>query len=141
MSIQAVLLPVFVQVALTFVLLFWTGISRLGAVRRGETKVSSVALGQQNWPPNVMQIANSYNNQLQAPVLFYVLVALTLIVRRADMLFVVMSWLFVVSRLLHAYIHVTSNHVVHRFRTFVVGVVILMAMWTIFAARLFAGHA
>jgi hypothetical protein len=38
MSLQAVLFPVFVQVALTFALLFWLGPSRVAAVRRGEVR-------------------------------------------------------------------------------------------------------
>ena len=36
MSIQAVLLPLFVEVLLTFALLFWTGGVRVAAVRRRE---------------------------------------------------------------------------------------------------------
>ena len=46
MPIQFVLLPLFVQVALTFVLLFWMGRSRLGAIKRKETRITDVALGQ-----------------------------------------------------------------------------------------------
>lgn len=139
MSVQAVLLPVFVQVALTFALVFWTGLSRLGSVRRGETKVPSIALGQQNWPAKITQIGNSYNSQFQIPVLFYVLVILALMTRMADLLFVVMSWLFVIARLGHCYIHVTSNHVGHRFYAFVAGTTVLLLMWIIFAVRLIVG--
>ena len=73
MSIHAVLLPLFVQVALTFVLLFWMAFGRIGAIKRKETKMADVALGQLNWPPRVQQISNSYHSQLQLPVLFYVL--------------------------------------------------------------------
>ena len=49
MSIQAVLLPLFVQVVLTFVLLFWTGHLRVGAVRRGEVQPRDIALREPNW--------------------------------------------------------------------------------------------
>jgi hypothetical protein len=35
MSHAAVLIPVFVQIALTFALLFWMGKERLGAIARG----------------------------------------------------------------------------------------------------------
>lgn len=139
MSIAAVLAPVFVLVALTFALLIWTGLSRLGSVKRGETKVSAIALGQQNWPARITQIGNSYNSQMQVPVLFYLLVVLAIITRHADLLFVVMSWLFVAARLIHAYIHTASNHVGHRFNIFVVGVLILLAMWLIFAVRILLG--
>ena len=137
MPVTAVLAPVFVQVALTFFLLFWTGMSRVASVRSGQTKVGNVALGQLNWPARIQQIGNSYNNQLQVPVLFYVLVALALITHAADLLFVIMAWLFVASRIVHAYIHTGSNFVRYRFNAFAAGVMILLAMWLIFAARIF----
>jgi hypothetical protein len=139
MSIQAVLLPVFVQVALTFALLFWLGGARVAAASRGEVKLRDIALGQQAWPERVTKIGNCYHNQLQVPVLFYVLVALALITRKTDLLFVVLSWLFVLLRLAHAYVHVASNRVPTRFRWFVAGAVILLVMWIIFAARILSG--
>jgi hypothetical protein len=136
MSLASVLLPVFVQVALTFALLFWMGSARTSALRNKETKVSDIALGEANWPARVMAVGNSYNNQWQMPVLFYVLVILAWITRKTDLLFVVMSWIFVLSRIVHAGIHTTTNYVPNRFYAFVVGVVVLMLMWLIFAVRI-----
>ena len=46
MSISAILAPLFVQVALTFVLLFWMGRSRVALLRSGEVKVRDIALGE-----------------------------------------------------------------------------------------------
>ena len=136
MSLASVLLPLFVQVALTFVLLLATGNTRVGAVARKEVKVSDVALGQHNWPARIMQIGNSYNNQLQLPVLFYVLVTLAWITRKADLLFVVLSWVFVISRIVHARIHTTTNDMRVRFYAFASGAFILLIIWAIFALRI-----
>src|SRR5262245_35330736 len=136
MSLASVLLPVFVQVALTFALLFWMASARTGALRSKETKMSDIALGEGNWPARVMAVGNSYNNQLQIPVLFYVLVILAWITRKADLLFVVMSWIFVVSRIAHAWVHTTTNYVPNRFYAFAVGVFVLILMWVIFAVRI-----
>ena len=136
MTIQMVLLPVFVQVALTFGLLFWMASARTGSVRRGETKIRDIALGQSAWPDGPQQISNSYDSQFQIPLLFYVLVILAWITRQADLIFVVMAWVFVLSRLAHAYIHTTSNHVPTRFNAFAVGVLLLLVMWIIFAVRI-----
>jgi len=141
MSITAVLLPVFVHVGLTFMLLLWLGSSRVAALRTGVAKVRDIALGERNWPKRVLQIQNAYHNQFELPVLFYVLVTLGLVTRKADMLFVVMSWMFVASRLVHAFIHTTSNTVMWRFQAFVVGVMILAAMWIIFGLRVFFAEA
>jgi hypothetical protein len=139
MSIQAILLPLFVQVALTLFLLFWTGRARVAAVRRGDVHPRDIALRESNWPRQETQIANAYHNQLELPVLFYVLTILAIITRQADLLFVVLAWLFVVLRLVHAYIHLTSNHVVRRFAVFAASVLVLLVMWVIFAVRILVG--
>ena len=139
MSIQAVLLPLFVQVAMTFVLLFWMGRARVATIARGQVKVRDIALGQSAWPERATQIANCFHNQLQLPVLFYLLVVLALFTRKTDLVFVVLSWAFVLLRLLHAFIHVTSNHVPTRFRWFLAGAVVLLVMWLIFAVQLMFG--
>ena len=135
MTIQMVLLPVFVQVALTFGLLFWMASARTGSVRRGETKIRDIALGQSVWPAKAQQISNCYDSQFQLPLLFYVLVILAWITRHADLIFVVMAWLFVLLRIAHAYIHTTSNHVPTRFKVFAAGMLVLLVMWIIFAVR------
>lgn len=135
MSIQAVLLPVFLLVGLTFYILFVTAWLRYRAVKEGETKVRDIALGQPNWPSRTMQYGNAYSNQLQLPVLFYVLVTFALLLHKTDTLFIVMSWAFVGLRYAHAYIHITSNYVPNRFSTFVAGTLLLIVMWLVFAVR------
>ena len=137
MTIDAILLPLFVQVGLTFFLLFWMGHARVSAVRQREVAIPDIALGQPGWPQRVTLIANAYHNQLQLPLLFYVLVILALFTRKADMLFVVLAWMFVTTRLVHAGIHVTSNDLRTRFFAFAVGAVILLIMWIVFALRIF----
>jgi hypothetical protein len=139
MTLQAVLLPLFVQVGLTFVLLFWMGHLRVRAVRRREVRMADIALGQPAWPQRPTQVANAYRNQFELPVLFYVLVVLAIAARKADLLFVVMSWIFVISRIVHAGIHASSNDVRQRFFAFVVGAIVLLLMWIIFALRVLLG--
>jgi hypothetical protein len=139
MSLQSVLLPLFVQVGLTFFLMFWMASLRTSSIRRGEVKMRDIALGQPAWPERATKVANAYHNQFQLPVLFYVLVVLALIARKADLLFVVMSWIFVVSRIVHAYIHTDSNNVQQRFFVFAIAAIVLLLMWIIFAVRVLLG--
>ena len=141
MTIQMVLLPVFVQVALTFAVLFWMAFARTGAIKSGQTKIRDIALGQPAWPDRPQQISNNYNSQFQIPLLFYVLVVLAWITKHADLLFVVMAWLFVLTRIVHTYIHATSNYVPNRFKAFAAGVFVLLVMWIIFAVRILLGIA
>jgi hypothetical protein len=139
MTFNALLLPLFVQVALTLGLIFWTGTLRVQAIRSGATKPRDIALGQPGWPEQATKVANAYANQLQLPVLYYLLIALVLLVAPAAPGMVVLSWLFVLSRLFHALIHVTTNNVPRRFFVFLAGAAVLTLMWLIFAATVFVG--
>ena len=136
MTIQMVLLPVFVQVALTLALMTWMASVRTASIKRGEIKIRDIALRQPAWSAKATQISNCYDSQFQIPLLFYVLVILAWATKQADLIFVVMAWIFVLSRLAHAYIHTTSNHVPTRFNIFAVGVIVLLLMWIIFAVRI-----
>ena len=135
MSVESILAPLFVEVALTFGLLFHMGYLRVGAVRRGDVRLKDVALGQYNWQTPAIQVSNSYSNQFELPVLYFVLTILALGLRKADLLFVIMSWIFVVTRLFHALVHVTTNSMVRRFYIFAAGALVLLIMWIIFAVR------
>lgn len=136
MSIPMVLLPVFALIALTFALNIWMGVSRTSSIRRGEVKIRDIALGERNWSKETQQIGNAFHNQFELPVLFYVLVAFALITRQADLLFVLMSWLFVALRVTHAWIIVTTNYVPRRAQVHFVAMIILALMWLIFALRI-----
>jgi hypothetical protein len=135
MMVQAILLPLFVQVALSFVMLCLTAYARTASVTRGETRVKDIALRQPNWPEHATKFGNSFDNQFQLPVLFYVVVTLAVALRLADLVLVILSWVFVTTRLCHAAIHVTSNHVGRRFYAFAAGFFVLVAMWVVFAVR------
>ncbi len=135
MTIQAVLLPVFVMIALTFGLAIWMGVLRVGSLERGEVKLKDIALGERNWTPRAQQIANAFHNQLEIPILFYILVILAWTTKDADLLFVIMSWLFVAFRLWHAYEHTTTNNVRRRALIYGGAFITLVVMWIIFAVR------
>ena len=136
--IPAVMAPVFVLVLMTFVLLVMTGWARFADLRAHRLKVADIALGQNAWPGRTMQISNAFNNQFQVPVLLYVLVAFVLLTGKQDYIFIAAEWLFVILRMAHGYIHVTSNHVRLRFIAFIAGVLVLLLMWLWYAIRVLA---
>lgn len=136
MSIHAILMPMFVQVGLTFVLLFWMAALRVRAIRTGEVEPEKIRLREPHWPARVLQISNAYHNQLELPVLFYVVVLLAFASETLDVTLLVLSWLFVLSRLVHAYIHVTSNRLDRRTGVFGVSAIALLLMWVIVIGRI-----
>ena len=132
MTIQAVLLPLLVEVALTFVLLFRMGVAR----QAGTVKMRDIAAREPGWPDPIVQVGNGYLYRLELPVLFYLLTILAVMTRHADLLFVVLAWVFVSLRIVHASVHIGSNEVARRFMAFGAGAVVLLIMWVIFAARI-----
>ena len=135
MSVQMVLLPVFVLVGLTFALLLGMASARGRALTSRETSLRNIALGEPNWPTRATQIGNCFSNQFEMPLLFYALIALALPLRHADLVIVLLSWVFVVTRLAHAGIFVTSNNVRQRSLAWFAGVLVLFAMWLYFALK------
>lgn len=135
MSVQMILLPLFVQVALTIALGIQLAVKRQQAFARG-TRWQEIALREPNWPKGAMQSGNAFSNQFEIPVLFYVLTILALITKQADLIFVIMAWAFVLTRAVHAFVHVTSNHVPTRGALFGLGVLVLIVMWAIFIVRI-----
>jgi hypothetical protein len=138
MTIQFVLAPLFVQVLLTFMLLFGMAFARRRAfidrkVSWKDAKRSRFA----PWPPQATQFADSFSNQFEVPVLYYVLTLIVLFTRQADLLFVLLSWVFVVLRAGQAYVHVTSNYVPHRGGIYAASALVLLVMWIAFALRIY----
>jgi hypothetical protein len=132
MSVQAILLPLFVEVILTFVLWSYMASLRTGDLGRGGVRPEDVALREPNWPKRTLQAANCFSNQFELPVLFYVLTILAYITHKAGFAFVILAWIFVIFRLLHAYVHVTSNIVRLRGSLYGIAAAALIVNWAIY---------
>ena len=136
MTIQEVLLPLFLEVILTFALLFCLAPLRTRDFSSGVARPENVALREPNWSKRSLQFAYSYSNQFELPVLFYVLTILAWVTRHADLIFVVLAWVFVIFRYLQAYVHVTSNRVRLRGSFFIVSAIVLAIMWLIYIVEM-----
>ena len=139
MTVQSALLPLFAEVLLTFVLMLGMMYNRTSSLQRGETRFGDIALREPNWPRRAQQFAYSFGNQFELPVLFYVLTVLAIITRHADLVFVVLAWIFVVFRILQAWVHVTTNNVKYRGAYYGIGALVLVVMWIIFMLRIVFG--
>jgi hypothetical protein len=114
MSAQMVLSPVFISVGLTLVLLLWA------ARNRGDRGA------------RVENIAGDFELQL----LFYALIALAQPLRHADLVIVLLSWVFVITRFVQAGVFMTSTGDRQRSLAWQAGALVLLAMWAYFAVRI-----
>jgi len=69
------------------------------------------------------------------PLLFYVACVLMLVTGKFDGAQIALAWVFVLTRGIHAIIHIGFNHVPLRFAAFFAGSVTLGVLWVRFAAQ------
>ena len=139
MPIPVVLLPLFVQVLLTFALMLGMMYHRTSTLQRGEVNLERIALREPNWPTRPTQFPYAFSNQFELPDLFYVLTILSIITHHADFIYWVLAWIFVCLRVLQAFVHVTNNNVNLRGAFYGVAALVLLVMWIIYIVRMVLG--
>ena len=94
---QHLLLPAFVQFALTVYVLVRMGQGRVRAVRSRQVKYSDVDT-KSAYSETVQRFANNYVSQFELPVLFYVVLAFAFATELIDFVLIGLAWAFVGSR-------------------------------------------
>ncbi|MEO7916908.1 MAG: MAPEG family protein [Dokdonella sp.] len=137
-SSHELFLPLLLQVFLTLLLYVRLAIVKARAVKRGLVDNERRALHADAWPDSVLAINNNIRNQFEVPVLFYVMVLVLHQLGATGLLPQALAWVFVASRLLHAYVHTGANNVALRRNVFMFGCITVLAMlgvaiWTVFS--------
>ena len=123
-----IFVPVIVQVLMTLLIYVRLIKVKIREVRAGRVDKTRSALHEEAWGDAVLQINNNIRNQFELPVLFYVMTAILWAMDSVNGLAIAAAFLFVLSRIAHALIHLGSNYVPNRRRTFTVGWWVLMFM-------------
>ncbi len=131
--------PVLAQVLLTFVLMVLMAAARVRAARARRYRLRDIAVDSKNYPDDILKFGNAYGNQFEQPVLFYLICILLMLLQPGgNSLYLLLASLYVAGRYVHAFIHITSNHVIHRFYAFLAASIVLVVMWVVLAIELFA---
>jgi hypothetical protein len=120
---------VLTQVALTLVVYLLLVRARFAYASDRANLKPELAYDQSAWPVSARQIANSVTSQFELPVLFYVGVLFAFQFSATGWLAPALAWIFVASRIAHAFIHIGKNVVMTRFQFFFAGFVTLAAFW------------
>jgi hypothetical protein len=126
--------PVLIQIAITVAGFMLLGVRKAKALKAGNVDMTKTALDNDAWPDDVLMVSNNIRNQFQVPVLFYVLCFVFYSINAVSTTVLYLAWAFVISRAIHAYIHMSTNYVPARFRVFTIGFVLMVVMM-IFAAK------
>lgn len=136
MFYKPMLLPLLAQVLLTFTVWGWLYVTRVREMKIKGIHPQTVKTRSQlqNLLTDSAAPANNFMNLLEMPVLFYLVVILTLLLMLQDPVLILLSWTYVFLRAVHSLIHCTYNRVMHRFLVYFSSCVVLLLMWLRLAA-------
>jgi len=135
MNQTAVFWPLLAQVLLVYIVYGVMGRRRFVAVKSGEAKVGQFKTRSAE-PASSVTVAANLCNQFELPVLFYVLCLTLHVTNGVNYLTLTLAWIFVLTRYFHAWVHLTSNNLRLRSRSFFAGAVVLALAWIWFALHL-----
>lgn len=121
--------PMFAMVLLTFLVAFRLLFLRLKAVKTGSVRLSQFRLYTGDMPDEISQTARNYSNLFEIPVLFYAAGATAIAMGTDSRAMIIAAWIFVLARLTHSLIHLTTNDVINRFRAYTVGNLCVLVIW------------
>lgn len=102
---------------------------RVKAIKTGQVRISQFRLNTGEMPADIAQAARNYTNLFEIPVLFYIAGTIAIAMNVESTAMVVFAWIFVLSRLVHSWVHLTYNNVIHRMWAFMAGNICLVIIW------------
>src|SRR4051812_38531654 len=127
---EAIFLPVCILALWTGTVLAMTGLRRILAVRAGRIAEGAFRLGESPQVPSDVTLPNrNLMNLLEMPVLFYVLCVAVYVTHRVTPVVTILAWSYVILRLAHSAIHLTTNRVTHRLVAFALSNFVLLFLW------------
>ena len=104
--------------------------ARYRAVRQGALNPSYFKYNRGGKPPEyLLKITQHFDNLLETPLLFYLSVILILILNKVDTWYLILAWLYIASRIIHAWIHIGENNILQRKNAFIAGYVLIFIIW------------
>src|SRR5688572_17075511 len=140
MGNNAIFVPAVAMAALTFVVWLRMYAIRIGQMKRERIHPQSVATSAQAAAKLTDSCAaDNFRNLFELPVLFYLALLVAAQAGLASTTVLALAWLFVALRVLHSWIQCTYNKVMHRFKIYVAGGMVLWTLWGVLAYGLLRG--
>ena len=125
----AIFWPVILQVALIHLVYFLLFNRRQTAVKAGRVRLSQLR-DNVTEPEETRFLRNNLTNQFELPVLFIAACLALYATGHATIVAVILAWLFVASRLVHAFIHLSRyHHMRYRVPAFIAGYTLNGLLW------------
>ncbi len=126
-----VLFPALAMIGLTLFAFVRLGYLRFNAVKQGEIDPRFFSLYRGYEEPEKLALYSRHVvNLFETPVLFYVICIIAYVSGQSGgMTVVALAWAYFALRMMHSYVHLTSNVVIVRFRIFTISMLILGVLW------------
>jgi hypothetical protein len=133
--------PMFALVLLAATVLVILFRSRVRAVRQGSisSKYFRIYQGAVE-PEQSAKASRHFSNLFEAPTLFYAACLAGLVTHDGSGLLLVLAWLYVALRVVHAVVHLGGNRLRHRMGAYFAGWLVLLAMWLQVMAHVAVTH-
>lgn len=121
--VYPMLILIFFTLALTFAIAY----SRFKEVGNSRIPANYYTVFRGDYEPDyLVKISRHFSNLLEVPLLFYAVTILYLVLEIDSSVALVLAWLFVAFRLMHALVHIGPNDLKIRGALFGLGVVCLL---------------
>ena len=121
--------PVLAQLLIPILVLLLNGKRKSADVKSGQFDREKAAMDNEAWSKPVVLTSKNLSNQFQLPVIFYVLCLILASIDAVAMVTLTVAWVFVATRYVHAYVHVSTNYVPARLRAFLLGALTLFVLF------------
>jgi hypothetical protein len=127
-----ILYPMFLMALLAFVIGPMILMTRISSVKNGVVQMSYYEIFRGGEPPaSVIQTTRHWSNLFEAPMLFYIVCLMALVLHIESTLLIGLAWAYVTLRIMHSCVHLTYNEVNHRLALFLLSQFVLVAMWIV----------
>lgn len=122
--------PMAAMVILTFTVLIKMFRSRVAAVKSGEANTGYYKTYQEGGEPReTAQLSRQFANLFESPTLFYAACIAGMVMGENATVLVVLAWVYVALRIVHAVIHTGKNKLQPRIRAYFSSWLVLLGMW------------
>ena len=121
--------PCLALILLTLFALYAMFRGRMSAVRSGEVSAAYFKTYDtgEKLPRKARQAERLFHNLQESTPIFYFLCVAAMALEKVDMIFVAMAWLYVLSRALQSYVHLTVNKLGPRSKLYLLSWIVMVA--------------
>jgi len=139
---EAIFAPMIAFTLLVFLVWMQLGFVRISGGRRGVISREYMRLGSGPEPPeSVVGIHRHFSNLFEVPVLFYAVCIALFVTRTVDELAISLAWFFVLARVVHTALVLSTNRPRQRVIPYVLSSLAVFGLWLLLGLRVFLAAA